>query len=109
MAKKNSTKTATKEALSASEPRLQAFRGWQGINIEEAPKGWSYSSDDSGNVVYQNNPVGQTDLPANYLMVQNNVVTTTTGSLESRVDEHVLKTCPSGSFTGTTYLKKDVL
>lgn len=109
MAKKNSTKTATKEALSASEPRLQAFRGWQGINIEEAPKGWNYSSDGSGDVVYQNNPVGQTDLPANYLMVQNNVVTTTTGSLESRVDEHVLKTCPSGSFTGTTYLKNDVL
>ena len=57
MAKRNSTKTATKEALSASEPRLQAFRGWQGINIEEAPKGWSYSSDDSGSVVYQNNPI----------------------------------------------------
>ena len=39
MAKRNSTKTATKEALQNSEPRIQTFRSWNGINIaEEAPE-----------------------------------------------------------------------
>ena len=40
MAKKNSTKTATKEAMQAAEPRMQVFTGWQGMNIANAPDGW---------------------------------------------------------------------
>ena len=40
MAKKNSSKTATEKAQSASEPRLQVFTGWQGVNFAQAPLGW---------------------------------------------------------------------
>ena len=107
MAKKNSTKTATKEALAASEPRLQVFTGWQGINIEEAPLGWSYTTV-ADQPSYQNNPIGQTDLLPNYLTVQNNVCTTSNGTLETRDAGGELTAGLSGC-TGVTYLKNNIL
>lgn len=77
MAKRNSTKTATKEALQASEPRLQAFRGWKGINFSEVSPLWNRYVDE----VYTEDR--QTDLAPNYLLVQNNFKTTAQASVET--------------------------
>lgn len=86
MAKKNSTKTATKEALQASEPRLQQFSNWRGISFELAPHAWSdspYNATDPSEW-----PGGdhhnQSDLPANTFMVQNNINICSNGSIETR-------------------------
>lgn len=101
MAKKNSTKTATKEALSASEPRVITFRQWNGINIKEAPLGWTPLDPH-----FQ-----QTDEPDNYLMLQNNVVTTSSKALETRLDTVSIASPPSDSwvFTGVVCLQEDNL
>lgn len=109
MAKKNSTKTATKEKLQASEPRIMDFKGWAGINIKESPLGWNpvdqgYSSDPGS---------GQANdslLRSNYLVVQNNVDTTSSLSLETRRDTMVLADSPAGrKFNGVCCLRRDVL
>lgn len=95
MAKRNSTKTATKEAMQASEPKVQVLRQWAGININEAPLNWDIDSETE-----------QTDLNAKQLLVQNNVDTTTTGCLEARAKEYLLADAPRGYlFTGVTYMK----
>lgn len=95
MAKKNSTKTATKEAQSASEPRVAVINHWTGINIEEAPATWSPLDTDHNT----------SDLADTYLMVQNNVVTTSSLSLETRADAKVLVTAPAGvNFNGVCAL-----
>lgn len=108
MAKKNSTKTATKEALQASEPRLQVFTGWQGINIEQAPYGWNYQTTGE-QTSYQNNPIGQTDLQPNFLTIQNNVDTAPNGTLETRNRETALYSNEEAGLTGVVYLKNDTL
>jgi len=77
MAKKNSTKTATKEALQNSEPKLQAFRSWKGINFSEVSPSWNTYVDE----VYTKDV--QTDLPPSYLLVQNNLKTTPQAALEA--------------------------
>ena len=82
MAKRNSTKTATKEAQAASEPRVINFGQWTGMNIKEAPLGWT----DRGHKGFRSDQPGQSDLPDNYLMIQNNVVTTSLKALETRLD-----------------------
>jgi hypothetical protein len=41
MAKRNSTKTATKEAIQASEPKLQVFNKWAGVSIQNKPIDWT--------------------------------------------------------------------
>ena len=74
MAKKNSTKTATKEAMAASEPRVMTIKGWKGINLSTKPEGWVPEDDEPG----------QTDLTSNYFMVQDNVMSCPTGSIETR-------------------------
>jgi len=77
MAKKNSTKTATKEALQNSEPKLQAFRQWKGINFSEVSPLWN----DYVQEVFTDDR--QTDLPPNYLLVQNNLKTTNQAAVET--------------------------
>lgn len=79
MAKKNSSKTATEKSIQASEPRVITYKGWQGVNYVDAPLTWEPLED---------TPVSfrQTDLPNNYLMVQNNLITTDTLGLETRQD-----------------------
>lgn len=100
MAKKNSTKTATKEALEASEPRLQTIRQWQGVNFAESPNNWSFLTDENS----------QTDLMPNYLLVQNNVVTTDMKALETRPHEETIFVAPSGyELTGVTYMFSNAL
>lgn len=96
MAKKNSTKTATKEALQSAEPHFSTFRGWQGINIKESPLGWQAEQADERN---------DSNLKPNYLVVQNNVDTTSSLSLETRRDEILLANAPTGEqFSGVTCL-----
>ena len=82
MAKKNSSKTATEKAISASEPRLITFKGWQGVNFVDAPLTWQPLED----FHQKHDAFNQSNLPDNFLMVQNNVNTTETLSLETRMD-----------------------
>lgn len=94
MAKKHSSKTATQEAIKNSEPRVNSYRGWQGVNFVDAPLTWEPL--ETGRDKFR-----ETDLPPNYLMVQNNLVTTDTKSLETRRDSELLGTAPDGyRFTG---------
>ena len=96
MAKKNSTKTATKEALQASEPKLQMFTGWQGVNFKESPLGW----DPLETGKYDHN---QTDLKTNYVLVQNNLVTTDSLTIETRPDSIKIGSIPSGAGSGAKF------
>lgn len=77
MAKKNSTKTATKEALQNSEPKLQAFKSWKGINFSES----SPLSNTYVNEVFTDDR--QTDLAPNFLLMQNNLKTTPQTAIEA--------------------------
>lgn len=79
MAKKNSSKTATEKAIQSSEPRVINYRGWKGVNFVDAPLTWNPLETGPGKF-------RQSDLPANYLMVQNNLNTTDTLGLETRMD-----------------------
>lgn len=101
MAKKNSTKTATKEALQNSEPRLIAYRGWQGINIQESPLKWEPIEEHS---------FKSSNLPTNYLILQNNVDSMDGGGLETRNPDKTYVTAPAGtSFTGVQLMKNQYL
>lgn len=95
MAKKNSTKTATKEALQASEPKLQAFRQWKGINFSEVAPLWN---DYVKETVTDDR---QTDLPPSYFLVQNNVRTTEQASVEAAWTPRQF--VPGPTLHGSTY------
>lgn len=84
MAKKNSSKTQTQEARSASEPKIQTFAQWGGINIAEQRGDWDYPWQTSSDGVHDENDTEQTDLQPNFLVIQNNVDTTASGKLETR-------------------------
>lgn len=95
MAKRNSTKTATKEALQNSEPRLQAFRGWRGVNFSEVAPIWN---------TYVNETFTedrQTDLPPNYFLVQNNLRTTEQTAVETAWTPR--RFVPGPALHGATY------
>ena len=69
MAKRNSTKTATKEAMSASEPKVLALAGWNGVNFQNTspdslPSDWFNSGERDT----------QTNMKPKNLMIQNNVI-----------------------------------
>lgn len=121
MAKKNSTKTATKEALQNSEPKYQTFRQWSGINVTDS------SPDlDNGGRPWKNTfgqerqDTMQTDVQPNYLFIQDNICTTSNKTLEKRLPDIELceppktdgsnvygfDTAPSTKieFTGVTHL-----
>ncbi len=99
MAKKNSTKTATQEALSAAEPKLQTFTKWQGINIEQTPLTWTPDHR------YWSDGTMQTDLATNFLLVQNNAFQQSNGTIETRQEDVDLFNAPDGyEFTGVTYM-----
>lgn len=96
MAKRNSTKTATKEAMQASEPRIQTIKGWKGIHIKEAPINWSD----------EETLAKESHIPINYLMVQNNVILSNSGTLETRRETKEICQAPSGKkFTGVSCLQ----
>lgn len=94
MAKRNSTKVATQEQLSASEPRIVTFQKWAGINISEVPSGWKYNTDEFSDGILKNT----------YLTVQDNVMTTSSGSLQTRDIEKKLCTITNGTLTGVNHL-----
>jgi len=83
MAKKNSSKTATEKSISASEPKVQVFTGWQGVNFKESPLGWEFDESRIDNT-------RQTDLKTSYLLIQNNLVTTDGLTVETRPDSEVI-------------------
>lgn len=98
MAKKNSSKTATEKSISASEPRIQVFYKWQGVNFKDAPLTWQTS--DFGHSRHR-----QGDLRPNYLVVQNNLVTDDAGSVSTRPDSELIGEPPSGwTFTGVSIM-----
>ena len=100
MAKKNSSKTATEKSIQASEPRVLSYRGWKGVNFVDAPLTWNPLQ--SGVDTFR-----QTDLPDNFLMVQNNLVTTDTLGIETRQDSLDIGDVPSGwRFTGVSAVFK---
>lgn len=93
MAKRNSTKTATKEALQNSEPRIQTFRSWNGINIaEEAPEVDPFSTlvGDENVAGNNDNQFLQTSMQPTFLHLQNNVITTNQKCLEVRYPTKIL-------------------
>ena len=98
MAKKNSSKTATEKSIQASEPKVQIFTGWQGINIKDAPLGWRPL--ETG---YHDHK--QTDLRPNYLMLQNNMVTDDAMTIQTRPTSKLVANPPSGyKFTGVEHV-----
>lgn len=100
MAKKNSSKTATEKAIQSSEPRVINYRGWKGVNFVDAPLTWDPL--ETGPDKFR-----QTDLPANFLMVQNNLNTTDTLGLETRQDSIDIGDVPDGwKFTGVSAVFK---
>ena len=79
MAKKNSSKTATEKAIQSSEPRIMSYRGWKGVNYADSQLTWDPL--ETGKDMFR-----QTDLPANFLLVQNNLVTSPLLGIETRFD-----------------------
>ena len=105
MAKRNSTKTATKEAQAASEPRILNFGQWVGINIKEAPLGFNPLEP------AYTHKTAESDLPDNFLALQNNVVTTSLKALETRLDTLPVCEVPDASlrFSGVVHLHENKL
>jgi len=95
MAKKNSSKTATEKAIQSSEPRVLAFQDWQGVNFADSPLTWEPL--ETGRYKHR-----QSDLPKNFFMVQNNLVTTDTLGIETRMDSKVVGQAFDINYGGTT-------
>lgn len=100
MAKRNSTKTATKEAMSASEPKVLALAEWNGVNFQNAspdslPSDWFDGGEKDT----------QTNMKPKNLMIQNNVITTSDLSLETRPTQIPVWVLSEGrEFTGVAKL-----
>jgi hypothetical protein len=80
-----------------SEPRLQVFRDFAGINFEHSPRS------SAGKVVNreQNDDADQTNLQMNYVYLQNNVSVVSDKTLDTRDDIVEMFSAPSGlQFTG---------
>lgn len=90
MAKKNSTKTATKEAIQNAVPNIVTFTKWQGINIEDTPM----DSDSEIKVSKEWYKHGKSDDAPNFLALQNNVDTAYNGTLSTRYEAQDLKDVP---------------
>jgi len=93
MAKKNSSKTATQESISKSQPRIQTFKQWTGINLAQQPL--------DGEITTQLQPnkfqgKAQSDSQPTYLAAQNNLVCCSNGSVETRRQPIQLNTAPEG-------------
>ena len=102
MAKKKST--ATKTAITASEPRVMSMRQWSGINVNEKAPGWNPVA------TYQKPTPNQADLQDNFLMVQNNCLCTVSKAIETRDDDELIATAPKGTeFTGVCCLQQENL
>lgn len=106
MAKKNSSKTVTKEALTSSEPRVVTFAKWQGIDISNTP------IDSEEFVLHKksNNwtKTGQSDSKPNFLALQNNLITNSNGSVSSRYEtQKIASPPPNSELTGVAICYDD--
>lgn len=100
MAKKNSSKTATEKSIQSSEPRIMSYRGWKGVNYADSQLTWDPL--ETGKDMFR-----QTDLPANFLLVQNNLVTSPLLGIETRFDSLDIGDVPDGRmFTGVSGVYK---
>jgi hypothetical protein len=100
MAKKNSSKTATEKAIQSSEPRVLSYRGWKGVNYADSQLTWNPL--ETGKDMFR-----QTDLPANFLLVQNNLVTSPLLGIETRFDSIDIGDVPDERiFTGVSGVYK---
>lgn len=101
MAKKK--QTATQKAMTSSEPRVTALRQWSGINVNEKSPDWNP-------LISAFAEPNQMDLADNFLMVQNNCACTLSKAIETRDDNELIATPPSGTeFTGVACLQRDNL
>ena len=84
-----------------SEPKLQVFKDFQGLNFENANRSGGFVSVD----VERDDPGDQTDLQMNFTFLQNNVSVASNKTLETRDDIVTLFDAPEGvSFTGPVCL-----
>lgn len=84
-----------------SEPRLQVFKDFGGVNFEHANRADGYITVDQP----RTDDGDQTDLQMTYLFLQNNVATASNKTLETRDDLVTLFDAPSNkSFTGPVKL-----
>ena len=107
MAKRNSTKTASKEAIAAAEPRIITYAGWQGVN-------WGNPALDAElNVPTQELAFGKkptSDTKANQLFLQNNLVTCDNGSVCTRNENIKIADEPAGyKLTGVAICYDDYI
>jgi len=97
MANRSSTKSTRAQGggrTPNSEPRIQVFKEFAGINFENASKSYLGSGGSD-----------QTDLQMNYVYIQNNVAVASNKTLETRDDLVPLFYAPSGTrFTGPVCL-----
>ena len=108
MALKNSTKTATKEAIQSSEPRVMTIKGWTGVSIEQTPYDSEASDFHKDKNIYAGK--SQSDSQPNLLAVQNNLVSCSNGSVESRYEPIKLNDAPEGyALTGISLCYDDYI
>lgn len=84
MARKNSSKTVTEKAMSASNPKMQTFTGWNGVNFKESSLDWYPMETGKANFAHQ------TDLNPKNFLLQNNMITCTNLTVETRQDSIVI-------------------
>lgn len=94
MAKRNSTKTATKEAMQNAVPRILSFSGWQGVDISNAQIDSSISEVESASPDIDSKR-GQTDAKPNFLVAQSNLETCSSGAVATRRDLRLIANEPS--------------
>lgn len=94
MAKRNSTKTATKEAMQNAVPRILSFTGWQGVDISNAQIDSSISEVESASPDKYSKR-GQTDAKPNFLVAQSNLETCSSGAVATRRDLRLIANEPS--------------
>lgn len=94
MAKKNSTKTATKEAIQDAIPRTITFTRWTGIDLQNIPMDAENFNPDASRNSWEEK--AQSDAQPTFLAIQNNINTTSNGTLATRYETQHLKDAPTG-------------
>ena len=84
-----------------TEPRLQIFTGFNGMNIQNSPANFDYVFDRGS----YNRHYTQTDLPYAEVVIQNNASVASNNTIETRQNMVTLFNAPEGTeFTGVTTL-----
>lgn len=88
MASKSNSRSQGGGRTSNSEPRVQVFKDFAGVNFQESPREFVHGSDVEPD---------QTNLQMNYMAVQNNVRVCDNKTLETRAD---IRKIVNGTFSG---------